>query len=430
MKLLDYFKFFLKNKNSFYTFVSGHAYLDKKKINTIKKNAISDDKKIVLQYEELFSSIIGKGSSISFASARMGFYSLMIALNIKQNDEIIVLGATCSVIINAIMRIGAIPIYSDIDPETFGSDLECIKKVRTHKTKIILAQHSFGIPCNIQPIKEYCNNNNIFLIEDCALTVSSKINGITVGNFGIASIFSTDHGKPINTVVGGLVYTKDKNLYDKLKKIQSSAPQLPYNKKNYLLSQFILELKFLNPSKYKLFKIIYKIKTILNKNYKPFLNDDNGIKMYNNYSYPSKLPTFLALIGIFELERWKQVSQQRKKLLKEIIKIFYSLNLVSILPSCYFDKKLDIIPLRLAFVDCGDKDIQNKIRNYIDVEWIWFKTPIVNIEVELEKYGYKYGNCPISENLGPRMINLPMNISLNYQNNFLVFIRNFFTKIY
>ena len=146
----------------------------------------------------------------------MGFYVLMKSLGVSSGDEILFTAATCSTMINAALRIGATPIYADIDPNTFGSDPNDIEKKITHKTKIIVAQHSFGIPCDITAIKKISVSNNIFLFEDCALTLGSRVNGITVGNFGDAALFSTDHSKPINTMIGGLIYTCDHVLYQKL----------------------------------------------------------------------------------------------------------------------------------------------------------------------------------------------------------------------
>ena len=191
----------------YYGFVSGHKDLSKKQIYKLKKIVCKNDKNINLDFEKLFAKIVGHGNCISYASARMGFYEIMNVLDIKAGDEIIILGATCSVMINAIKRKLAVPRYSEIDKNTIGSDYGSIKSLINKKTKMIIAQHSFGIPCNIGPIFEIAKNKDIFLLEDCALTLGSKYKDIKVGNFGDAAIFSTDHTKPINTLIGGGIIT-------------------------------------------------------------------------------------------------------------------------------------------------------------------------------------------------------------------------------
>ena len=79
---------------------------------------------------------------------------------------------------------------------------------------MIVAQHSFGIPCKIDKIKEVANKHGIFLLEDCALTLESKFKKITVGNYGDAALFSFDHTKPLNGFSGGAFFTQ-KNYYIK-----------------------------------------------------------------------------------------------------------------------------------------------------------------------------------------------------------------------
>ena len=109
-----------------------------------------------------FSKIIGNGGAVSFGSARMAFYTLMKILNISSNDEVILLGSTCSVMVNAILKVGAKPIFSDIDKYTFGSSANEIRKVMSSRSKIIVAQHTFGIPCDIEEIKKLAREKTCF----------------------------------------------------------------------------------------------------------------------------------------------------------------------------------------------------------------------------------------------------------------------------
>ena len=92
------------------------------------------------------------GDIFFYGGARMGIYLIMKYLNLKKSDEVIVTAFTCSVVINSIKRFGSKPIYADIDPLTLGTCPEDIKKKITNNTKLIIAQHSFGIPCDIDKI--------------------------------------------------------------------------------------------------------------------------------------------------------------------------------------------------------------------------------------------------------------------------------------
>ena len=139
----------------FYGFIQGHAHLTLKDIDYIESLLPNESSSIISEFEESFAEIVGNGQAVSYASARMGFYVLMKVLGITSGDEILFTAATCSTMINAALRIGATPVYADIDPNTFGSNPYDIEKKITNKTKIIVAQHSFGIPCDITAIKKY-----------------------------------------------------------------------------------------------------------------------------------------------------------------------------------------------------------------------------------------------------------------------------------
>src|SRR3990170_5318030 len=223
-------------------FVVGHSHLTNEQIFKIRQVLNSyNTEETVNDYEQRFAELIGTGYGISFAAGRMAFYMLMKALEIGKDDEVILLGFTCSVIPNAVLRIGASPVFADIDCETFGSDANSIEGRITSKTKLIVAQHSFGIPCKIKKIVEIAKKYNIFLVEDCAIAFDSAVNGIKVGNWGDAAIFSTDHTKPLNTLIGGFLYTKNKLLYEKVKRTSVDLPHLGKSHQERLFKQFIHE---------------------------------------------------------------------------------------------------------------------------------------------------------------------------------------------
>ena len=140
----------------------------------------------------------------------------LYSLGIKKGDEVIICSGTCSVMVNAILKLNAVPIFSDICEYTMGSDLNGIKNKITSKTKLIVAQHNFGIPCSIVEIKSFCNLNNIFLLEDCALSLGSKYNGINVGTFGDASSISFYPAKILGCFGdGGIILTSNKFMAKK-----------------------------------------------------------------------------------------------------------------------------------------------------------------------------------------------------------------------
>jgi perosamine synthetase len=409
-KLSDLFD--IAMQRDYYGFIQGHSYIKKKTINKIKKN---NSKLIVQKYEKKFSSLIGSGDAVSFASARMSFFAVMKAIGVKEKDEVILNGSTCAVMVNAVLRIGAVPVFSDICSKSFGSCPNSIKKVLTPKSKLIVAQHSFGIPCEINKIKELAKSKNIFLLEDCALSVGSKFMNKNVGTFSNASIFSTDRSKPINSILGGLVYTKNKKLYKNLKVIQNQSKSLSKNKQDLIWDEFLLERKYLNPLGNKKYNLINSFSSFKRrffaKKESAFLNEDSGIHISMSYPYPAKLPNFVAEIGMLAIDNWKHELKTKQKNLKKYLKFLKKKGYNHYISKAYYDKKLKIIPSRFVFSIPDGQKLRKKLKKYIDTTWTWFLHPIVDTSEPLYKFGYKSGCCPISEKIGKGMINLPTNLS-------------------
>jgi perosamine synthetase len=398
----------------YFGFIQGHTYITNDEIQKLKQYVFLENNNVIKSYEIAFAKLIGDGEAVSYAAGRMGFYSLMKILNITKNDEVILLGATCAVMANAILKVGATPIYSDIDTSTFGSSANGIFSCVSSKTKMIVAQHSFGIPCDIKPIASFAKKNNIFLLEDCALTLGSKVGGVTVGNFGNAALFSTDHGKPINTITGGIIYTNDSQLVEKLRTSHDRIADLPDAKKKALWKRLLIEKKYCNPESYFILRYIDKLYTIKQRLLRipgPFLSDDFGIDSKNSYPYPARLPTFLAALGLLELSRWPKIENERRNILSKYLKLFEHQNTLENLSNRYFDENIMIVPLRFVWFQKNGHLIRSSFMNCVEISWTWFLKPIIATDEPLDKFGYIYGSCPNSENIGKDMVNIPCNLS-------------------
>jgi dTDP-4-amino-4,6-dideoxygalactose transaminase len=396
--------------NYYFGFISGHGYLSKIELKKIADEVGKNSQDHVELFEKRFAALIGEGAAISFASARMGFFALMQHYKIVAGDEVILPGSTCSVMVNAVLRLGAIPIYADIDSNTFGSSAKEICKVITPKTRLIVAQHSFGIPCDIFQISSLAKRLNIPLIEDCALTLGSTVNNIVCGDFGDAAIFSTDHSKPLNTIIGGLVYSRNKSLIASIHKIQNGSQNLSFKKQKDIWRQFLFERIYCDPSKYGLFWLINLIRSIVNIKSDPFLSQDFGRGLKSSYPYPARLPSFLAMIGNLEISKWKE-SVANRYIFLEKLKDLISKDPNIILPSAYRDNNLSIIPLRFVFTSVNVNAYESYLSKFIDISWTWFRKPIIGYQGSLDDLYYRVGQCPISEQIGQKIINIPCNIS-------------------
>lgn len=405
----------------YFGFIKGHSHLSNDELTQILSliiNPCEKDEEITSMFENKFSELIGAGKSVSFAAGRMAFYSYMEILEIGDGDEVIIQSSNCSVMVNAILRIGAKPVFSDIDVNTMGSDPKSIRKLITTKTKLIVAQHSFGIPCEIDEIVKIADRYNIKVLEDCALSVGSKYKGLTVGNWGDAALFSIDHSKPLNCMIGGLLYLQEDDIYQRIKKFRDKMPNLDKNHQLSIYQRLLFERKYYSPDKYSYGKFIELFDALIGKIRKTqpaFLLDDYNLPNSLNksyYSYPAKLPVFISKLGLFELKYFDENKLIRKELLDDYIKIFVTSKNSKLLPNAYLDERNDIIPLRfIAFFP--NKSLAYKyFSKKIDVNSSWFQKPIIGCH-DIEELGYKIGSCKNSEVAAKKVINFPCTFNSN-----------------
>lgn len=422
------------NNRLFFGYNPGHFGLSKKNIVSIKGLIRQEDSNILDRFENDFINQIGDGFGFSLASGRMAFYLILVTLNIQKEDEVIVVGFTCSVMINAILRVGATPVYTDVDPNTFGSSPENIRKKITKKTKLIIAQHSFGIPCDIKEIVKIGKEKNIFVLEDCALALGSSINDVPLGNFGDAAIFSTDHTKPLNTLIGGFFYTKDEKLFNAVKNTFESAKDLSLEHKKNLYKQLFFEKKWFDPKKYKYFKYInipIRVKRKIFGGKLLFMVGDYGPPdlIKPKYPYPSKFPTFLAQVGIYELKNFEKEKNRRIYILKRYLEIFSKTIYKEDISSIYYDKTMEIVPLRFVFFSEKSIKLIEHLSGLIDFSQIWFKQPIIATHFDLKYFKYQQGSCPNSEYIGQKIINFPCVIPEKFEDYYFRKLERILNKI-
>ncbi|MFH1859640.1 MAG: DegT/DnrJ/EryC1/StrS family aminotransferase [bacterium] len=112
-------------------------------------------------------------------------------MGIGEGDEVLVEGFTCVVVPNAVIFAGAKPIYVAPDPKTYNMDINQIETKITPKTKAIIAQHTFGLPADMDLILDISRKHNLMVIEDCAPAMGATYKGKKVGTLGDAAFFST-----------------------------------------------------------------------------------------------------------------------------------------------------------------------------------------------------------------------------------------------
>jgi len=354
----------------------------------------------IREYENLAARYHNVRYAFSFASGRMAFYAILDALKIGKGDEVIIPAYTCVVVPNAIIYKGATPVYVDINPATFNIDPNKIEAKITPKTKAILAQHTFGLPCDLDEISEIAQKHGITVIEDSAQALGAEYKGKKVGAIAQAGFYSSDHTKMISTSTGGMVITDDKELASRIEQIYSRSPFLPKQTIKKILFTFIAENFLYHP---KFASIGMPLAFLSSKmGLFHFFLDEAKTEKPTDYPYPARLSNIQAKIGILQMRKLEQNIAHRREIARGYDSIF------ELYPEQFNGSRTDKkhVFLRYSFLITDPCFFRKKFSKYLYLG-DWFSTIAFGRNKDFHKIFYREGECPIGEMVARHSVNLP-----------------------
>ena len=138
--------------------------------------------------------------------------SLMALKATSSRNEVVIPAYTCFSIPAAVLSAGLKPVLCDIMPATFDFDPAQLERTLNDKTLCVVGHHLFGIPSNIDRLREICHARGIVVVEDAAQAMGVEVNGRKLGTIGDVGIFSLGRGKNITCGSGGIVLTEDDTI--------------------------------------------------------------------------------------------------------------------------------------------------------------------------------------------------------------------------
>ncbi len=191
---------------------------------------------VLKEFENAFAEFSGNSDSVGVGNATQGLHLALAALDIGLNDEVIVTPYSWISSASCVLMQNAIPVFADIEPNTFGLSLDAIKAAVTPRTKAVVLVHMFGYPADVAEIAAFCAEKNIVLVEDCSHAFGLRVDGIHVGLIGDAGVFSMQQRKPISTGDGCVIISKHRHVTEKIGRLRSFGDdELSYN---YRMSEF------------------------------------------------------------------------------------------------------------------------------------------------------------------------------------------------
>jgi perosamine synthetase len=192
----------------------------------LRTNWISSKGRFIGEFETSFQQFLGRKHAVATCNGTIALQLALLGMGIGPGDEVIVPSLTYVATANAVTYCGATPVFADSEPYTWCVSVESVARLITPRTKGIIPVHLYGHPCDMGPLMELANANGLWVVEDCAEAQGATCEGILVGKFGTAAMFSFFGNKIVTTGEGGMVVTDNDEVADRLRLLRGQGMDL------------------------------------------------------------------------------------------------------------------------------------------------------------------------------------------------------------
>jgi dTDP-4-amino-4,6-dideoxygalactose transaminase len=175
-------------------------------------------------FETEFAAALGPGHAAGVGNGTDALALALEALGVGAGDEVITTPLTAVFTALAVSRIGAVPVFADLDDDSLNLSPESVRARITPRTRAIVPVHLYGNPCRLPELVAVAREANLFLVEDACQAHGARLDGRAVGTWGQAGCFSFYPTKNLGAVGdGGLILTQDEELASKLRRMRNGG---------------------------------------------------------------------------------------------------------------------------------------------------------------------------------------------------------------
>tara|TARA_B110000259_G_scaffold186583_1_gene238208 strand:- start:1508 stop:2782 length:1275 start_codon:yes stop_codon:yes gene_type:complete len=342
--------------------------------------------------EALFAESHKKEFAITFNSGTTTLHASLWAMGVRYGDEVLVSPLTVISCMNAILYCNAIPVFVDIDPDTFLMCPKDLESKVTPKTKAIMPIHLYGQVCDMTEIMKVAKKHNLRVLEDCAECYLATHKGMMAGTIGDIGSWSFENSKHLSCGDGGIVATDDEELGDYLRKLGTQGFKNATARSGKIR---VSKDMFQNPS----------------------------YTRHSHYGFMYRLPEVAAAVALAQVEKMEYFIAKRQKmgsLYKEVVEkdgsnIIKSQYLPDGDVSSYWayaaqltDDSIDWVEFRKTHVSHGGDGIYAAWALLYKEESV---PEILNMQTTmgLPQMNVDHGICPNAEKVQPRILQFTTN---------------------
>ena len=354
------------------------------------------------EYEQAFAREVGVRHAVSFASGRVALYELLQALKVGPGDEVLLQVPTHVVVVNAVRYTGALPVFVDCSVDTYNIDLEEAEQRVTPRTKVLLLQHTFGIPVDMDAALDLARRTNVTVLEDCVHALGATYGGRPVGSFGRGAFFSTEETKTISSTMGGMAVTDDAELAAELRALQARCSWPAASQAARYLLKLIVYHVCTQPHLHPYVRPLY---TRLGRNERtrlaPAATGSDEQRGARPPGYEQRLANGQAAVALRQLRRLRDNVAHRRATAEAYR--------TSLLPRGFHlpEPPAKAEPAYVRYpVLVDDREAAFRAAEPHAVLGGWFSS-VLGEAVSPAAVGYEPGSCPRAERVAGRLVNLP-----------------------
>ena len=323
------------------------------------------------QFETSVAEYLDREYAVAFNSGTSALHAVLLAYGIKDADEVIVPSFTFIATANSVLFVNAKPVFADIETKTYGLDPEDVARKITEKTRAIMPMHYGGSSCQISALKELAQDHKLLLLEDAAESLGTRMNEELVGSFGDAAMFSFCGNKVITTGEGGMIVTDQRDVCERLKLVRSHG----------------------------------RLET---ENY--FTSVRTGDYVMLGYNW--RMSNIIAALGVTQLEKLDKLIAMRRRNAAYLSKNLSDVSTIA--PPNPPEGVFHVYQMYTVRVR-GGENARDDLRDHLAEKGVMTKiyfSPVHLTNFYREKFGFKGGELPVTEELSNKVLTLPMYASL------------------
>jgi perosamine synthetase len=318
------------------------------------------------RFEELFAAAAGAPYAAAVSSGTAGLHLLCITAGIEAGDEVITTPYSFAASANCFVYEGAVPVFADIDPRTLNLDPAAVEAAVTDRTRAIVAVDIYGYPCELEELRAIAEKHGLALIQDSCEALGAEYKGARVGSHGPSAVFAFYPNKQITTGEGGIVTTHSEEEWRLLRSLRNQGR-----------------------------------------------GDEGGWLEHVRLGFNYRLDDIGAALGIGQLEKLDEILRLRRQVAARYGELLRDIEDVE-LP--HPDDADHVRSWFVYVVKVPSNDARERVIAHFEREGIGFNRYLPSIHLQpymRERFGFREGLCPVSEDASSRTLALPFFTALD-----------------